>query len=363
MLCSLPIASMNYNWLHTVIFNELLASMSAIELGALPTTWPDWIPHEHRPMLQGKTGLRDKVQILRSALAALAPAELGICRSALIAQNNFPGVLQSGQVCAKLEALPMAVRPQIKSLFEYAFGLLTDIETRDLHYDAVYRALHRGVCPFCGLTTLDAPGAPREDLDHYLQISRYPFCGANLRNLSPMCGRCNKSYKKNCDVIWDDTSESPAKASDPYEGPCIEVTLVNSEPFKGEAKDGIVFPNWVVEFVGPADEALTWNRVFKISERYPRDVLNVEFRFWIDSFGRWCAEGLGRIPSAAELVSEIDRYIEITKYEGFSERAFLKVAVFGMFRHCLDQPEVGPQLSIWLSSQVKRFLQLGAEAA
>lgn len=357
MLSCLPVASMDHNWIHTVIYDELLTSITAIQTGAPIADWPGWLPAAHRLMLQSRTGLRDKVQDLRIALAALQPQELSVCRAVLVAQNDFPNVLRSGLVCVKLDALPESVKVPVAALFEYAFGLLTDLETRDRHYDVVYAALHRGVCPFCGLGTLDAPGAPREDLDHYLQISRYPFCGANLRNLSPMCGRCNKSYKRNLDVIWDDANGLPTKACDPYEGPIVSVSLMQSVPFEGETQGGIVLPRWVLEIGGPADEARTWNRVFRISERYPRDVLNPEFRFWIDSFGRWCANKLGHMPTNAELLLELDRYIEASECEGLSERAFLKVAVFKMLRASINNPHLSNQVCDWLTAQVSQHIK------
>lgn len=348
---------MEHNWLHTIIYDELLASINDIENGVVPVSWPDWLPQAKRAILQSKWGLREKVQSFRDALATLAPADLAVVRAALICQNDFPVVLQAGQPCTRFDALPAAVRLPAKALFEYAFGQLTELETRDRHYADVYAALQRGVCPFCGLHTLDAPGAPREDLDHYLQISRYPFCGANLRNLSPMCGRCNKSYKKTLDVIWDDDNGVATKACDPYVGPIVSICLINSVPFDGETHGGIVLPRWVIDFVGPADEARTWDRVFKISERYQRDVLNLEFRFWVDSFGRWCAQRLGHVPTNDELLLLLDQYIGASEYEGLSERAFLKVAVFRMLRAALGKAHLADNVFDWLSGQVAQHLQ------
>ncbi|MCK7494405.1 MAG: hypothetical protein MZW92_26920 [Comamonadaceae bacterium] len=62
-------------------------------------------------------------------------------------------------------------------------GLLTKIGIRDRRYQAIYKSAMYHMCPFCGCEYFDAPGAPREDLDHYLAKSRYPFAAVNLEIL------------------------------------------------------------------------------------------------------------------------------------------------------------------------------------
>ena len=85
------------------------------------------------------------------------------------------------------------------------------------------------MCPFCGCEYFDAPGAPREDLDHYLPKSLYPFAAANLRNLVPMGMKCNERYKLAQDILRD-AAGVRRRSFDPYAERQIKVILDNSVP-------------------------------------------------------------------------------------------------------------------------------------
>ena len=86
------------------------------------------------------------------------------------------------------------------------------------------------MCPFCALEYFDAPGAPREDLDHYLAVSRYPFAAANLRNLTPMGMKCNERHKGDGDILRDEAGNR-RQSFDPYVERELQVSVLNSIPF------------------------------------------------------------------------------------------------------------------------------------
>lgn len=86
------------------------------------------------------------------------------------------------------------------------------------------------------------PDVPRHDLDHYLAISRYPFSGTNLKNLTPMGDRCNSSYKLALDILYDPNGNR-LPCYDPYGDVTASFSLEGSELFGGHG--GVRFGNCV----------------------------------------------------------------------------------------------------------------------
>ncbi|MFM7366725.1 MAG: hypothetical protein ACKO2Z_02745, partial [Sphaerospermopsis kisseleviana] len=186
-------------------------------------------------------------------------------------------------------------------------------------------------CPFCGCENFDAPESPREALDHYLVEKKYPFAAANLRNLVPMGNKCNSRYKLAEDILINQNGIR-RKSFDPYNHEEIRLCLDNSQPFAGN--DGQL-PRWQIEFSLNTEEVTTWDEVFHIRERYERDVLNPQFKRWLDDFKSWC-KSANIVPSSqGELVDCLNTYATLYEEMGISDRAFLKAAVFRMFHiHC-----------------------------
>jgi hypothetical protein len=263
--------------------------------------------------------------------------------------------------CACLSDLPEAMRDPIKSFFEFAFDLLTDLELRDENYKRLYDQLDYKVCAFCGVELLDAPGQKREALDHYLPIAIYPFAGANFRNLSPMGTKCNSRYKLQQDILFDPTTGNRRVCCDPYDSSSISLSLNDSLPFQGPRVNLVTCPEWVIQWQGGDPAKLqTWETVFAISERYRESSLNPNFRSWIDHFCQWAA----RQPNAAnipELVRDLlSEFAEIVIPEGFAESAFLKRATFQMLANQCNATEDGLRLFDWLHGQIVECRTLAA---
>jgi hypothetical protein len=177
----------------------------------------------------------------------------------------------------------------------------------------------------------DTPGEPREALDHYLSKNRYSFAAANLRNLVPMGHKCNSNYKHSHDILRR-ADGSRRRAFDPYGGVTVSITLAQSQPFAGT--DGLT-PAWKIEFAPNYDEVATWNEIFRIGERYERDVLDDKFGRWIEDFWAWCRAAVIVLDGEAPLLRALKSYAEFQAACGLSDRAFLKAAMFRMLlRHC-----------------------------
>ena len=216
------------------------------------------------------TGLRDRLQAYSNVFSNLQPADRQAVRQALFRQNRIRSLLANNCNCATADQLPAGFCNALLSLSAEAFRLLGILGIRDQQYRTIYNNLRHKVCPFCGLERLDAPGAPRENLDHYLPRSRYPFAAANAKNLVPMGGRCNSAYKGTADLLWNGALRR--RAFFPYDHSGVAVSLTNSQPFGGSA--GGAHPQWEISFIPDSVEAQTWDSIFHIRERYVRDVLD-----------------------------------------------------------------------------------------
>ena len=195
MFYSYPATATSENWLHWCLMVMLVEVHDAVDAGNDPPDWPSSIPQQYREKIQPKHGIKAKLNTYSDTLKNLNATERSDVRETFIRQNQLKQLFRCHHNCKQIDELPTSIQEPIKNLLKQAFSLLTDFEIRDKHYRIIYERAEQKLCPFCGLEPFDAPGAPREDDDHYLPRSRYPFAGANLRNLVPMGSKCNGRYK------------------------------------------------------------------------------------------------------------------------------------------------------------------------
>jgi hypothetical protein len=327
MLFGYPIQATASNWLHDCIAEMVRSSLIALNAGAQAIAWPDIIPHAHRDRLNRRRGLRKRLEKFIEVISPFPAAERMSLLNAFNSQNNFPHMFDGLTNCSGNSALPPSILEAVDDLMRFSFDLLSQLRIRDDHYKAIHADIPSRVCPFCGCEYFEAPGAPRHHLDHYLPISRYPFAGANLRNLVPMGDRCNSAYKRNQDILFDRQGQR-RRCYDPYGQIVSAVSLAQSRPFEGP--DGRL-PVWVIE-LGQSMEAETWNDVWDIKRRYSRDVLDGEYCNWLDHFAQWCRATERHPTNRNEIIEALTAFVGTVIPEGFSDRAFLKRAVFEMLR-------------------------------
>ena len=236
--------------------------------------------------------------------------------------------------CETIDDLPLGIRGPISELFSYSFNLLTLLGVRDECYRVIYSATPHHVCAFCGLEYFEAPGAPREALDHFLARSLYPFAAANLHNLVPMGHKCNSNYKLSQDILRG-TGGVRRRSFNPYGMVAgIRISLSESEPFAG--RDGQT-PAWQIAFDPDSEEVTTWDTIFRIRTRYARDILDEEFKNWLTNFWDWCRRAEINLNSERTLLHALERYVGCHEDCGLSDRSFLKAAMFRMLlKHCQE---------------------------
>jgi hypothetical protein len=202
------------NWLHDAIAESIKSIHKNIDNGEDFPPWPEILPKGTHGHLRSRHGLRERLKVYDAVARKLDHSSRASLLEALEQTNRIADLVSGTGDCTTTDGLPESARAAIKSLFHFAFELLTDLGVRDRSYRIVYQAIQR-VCPFCGVEPFEKPGAPREDLDHYLNKDLYAFASANLRNLVPMGTKCNSKYKLSANILRraDGTRRT---AFDPY---------------------------------------------------------------------------------------------------------------------------------------------------
>ena len=325
-----PAAAEDNNWLNDALIGMLMLIHEHVRRGETPPDWPAIIPAEHRARLSPRTALKRELQDYVSALRGLTDAEELRAWEVIKLQNNIAALVAGTCECADVTALPAAVREPLAAIFETSFRYLSDFEIRDRHYASIYNSGVR-ICPFCGCEPFDAPGAAREDYDHYLVRSIYPAAAANLRNLVPIGNKCNTRYKRSVDILR--ANGVRRRAFDPYSGATVVVSLRTSDLFD-DSRIGPSVPRWRVEFSPDIEETTTWSTIFRIRERFVRDHLDPEYLGWVRLFQDWCRRS--SIQAGAEPAEVLRAYTDFMAIENRDQpRGFLRTAVFDMLlRHC-----------------------------
>lgn len=327
--------------------------MHAIDQGEAPVVWPDCLPDHVRPILTNRTGLRDRIADFWPAYQALDAAQKTRLRQAIDDQTNLPDIFGLTCNCETIGGLPDPIVEAAGQLFDFAFKQLKSLKLdgeciRDIQYKAIYDQLPEKICPFCGLNHFRAPGAPRHALDHYLPASRYTFVGSDFRNLVPCCHECNSDFKGDQDLLFriDGTRR---QCCNPYDGPVYSVCLQGSELFEGEVVNRHRVPLWVIDFVGgPAAHAQTWDEVYRVRERYIRDILNVCFVPWVEDFARYFVQRFGRTENVDEVYQCLPEYIAGIGFDHLRERAFLKTEVLRLIHNTCHQRPNAQEARTWL---------------
>jgi hypothetical protein len=319
------------NWLHESVVAVLDLIHESAASGSPEPPWPAILPAPNRHRLKSRLGLRKRIKAYSASFRALSREDQRKVKAALVEQNMVAELLSGAGTCDRVADLSEVIRKPVCELFEFGFGLLGEFGVRDEQYEELYAASTGKVCPFCGLEGFDAPGAPREALDHYLAFSLYPFAGANLRNLVPIGHKCNSNYKLAKDVIRR-ADGSARTCPDPYRATPVTIDMNDSEPFAGTNQ---AHPTWNLKFTPGGELAETWDAVFAIRERYIRDVLEPSFKSWLGDFGRWAAGRRSSVATVEGLLEALDAHIDYFREMGLRDRAFLKEAMFRMLRlHC-----------------------------
>jgi 5-methylcytosine-specific restriction endonuclease McrA len=148
------------------------------------------------------------------------------------------------------------IRSIIQELEEYLYKEALNLKTLntaklDHYHRFIYKIKRKHyTCPFCGIERFETEySSLREDFDHFLMRSKYPFTSINTLNLVPMCKKCNQIYKSQFDIA------SLSKIFYPFQKQDLEYDIVYSD-------NGLEISRKSFE-----EEILNWNKIFKVTDR------------------------------------------------------------------------------------------------
>lgn len=327
MLFGYPIAATVNNWFHDCLVAAIQSVHVFVDAGDPLPDWPGVIPAARQDSLRRKRGLRKRFETYARAIAGLTLAERNQVLTALDEENRIADLVQGVGDCACIADLHATAQAPLRDLFEFSFELLRDLGVRDQHYREIYEDLGHKICPFCGIEAFDAPGAPREALDHYLDKATYPLAAANLRNLVPMGTKCNSRYKHTADILRN--AHGRRRSCDPYDTAGISINLAGTAPFGGSKPE---LPEWQINCDPVCEEAKTWDDVFSVIERYRRDILDPYYKKWIDEFSEFAKRKTIDSEDDAAVLGALEDMESIYSSMGLSDIGFLRAAVFRMLR-------------------------------
>jgi hypothetical protein len=328
VLLAYPAIETGANWLHDSLVRILVAVHNALQACEEPSPWLESVPSQYRERLESRPSLNARIAGYVAASRTLSDSEHEQALSALSDQNQIERLLANETECERMHSLPGAIREPLGELCDVAFRLLADLEIRDAHEEFLITKRGQAMCPFCGCEYFE-PSGVRADLDHYLARTVYPYASANLKNLVPMGKYCNQGFKGKVDLLYDGSRRCTAYF--PFGTDVATIDLDQSDPLGEDRR-----PNWVVRLVPGDGRTETWDRVFRIKDRYTA-ILRRDYDTFLSEFHGYCCLRAEPPDSKAELIHSLEVYVELQGEYGLSDRAFLKAAVFKMLlKHCRE---------------------------
>lgn len=265
-----------------------------------------------------------------------------VCK-AFCCSNKIQDQVENNEACYTISDLPAKIRKQTKKLFIYMYETtLNSVGNIKDHYQNFYEAIPSKVCPFCGIEKFLHHEDYKQDYDHYLCKDIYPLAAVNMQNLIPMGRNCNTIYKKAKDVLHKEDG-SRRKAFYPFQlnGTAIEVRLNGSSLPTVNNKKG----DWHIAFVPDIEEVHTWDDVFKISDRFKKNIFEDEYGSWLMRFIKTARNfNNNNEPWTEEAVkTELDKYINTFDQDGinkYDDKTFLIISLFKFIRDEADSKTI-----------------------
>jgi len=137
------------------------------------------------------------------------------------------------------------------------------------------------LCPICGINELKkSQDESRDQYDHYLPKSLYPYSSINFYNLVPCCKECNSFEAKG---EKDTIAVSTGKLFFPYDENHKGISLVVTV---GHDNDEFGKIEWVLSFSNPDnknDEIESWKAIYSIESRY-QGFIKTRIKKWYEAY-------------------------------------------------------------------------------
>ncbi|WP_416448393.1 hypothetical protein ACH3PA_01160 [Leeuwenhoekiella sp. A2] len=193
-----------------------------------------------------------------------------------IRQSNQIEAICKGTVKATLlEDVPDEIRNDVDELF---YALYEKVLKKSPHFIKFYgsviehfRELKKSPndflkCPACGIRDVETIyDDERDQYDHYLAKSIYPFSSVNFKNLVPICQKCNSlDVKSSIDIISETTGFVFYPYTENHKGISISISVKEDNMDINKIKYGFAYSNPD----GNQKEIESWKYIFKIEKRH-----------------------------------------------------------------------------------------------
>jgi len=232
---------------------------------------PDFLPivRRHRKILA------ERFKILYKHVSSLSAAERQSFCQRVIQSNHIEIICRGEYRPEAIADKPTGINKIMKDLFLDLYNQVLDGEPfrdnahttlRD-HFNQFSNANKDiTLCPICGIGELKkSQDEFRDQYDHFLPKSLYPFSSINFYNLVPCCIDCNSlAIKGDRDTI----AISTGKLFFPYDDSHKGISLVVRVRYDNPETEKI---DWELIFSSPDnknDEIESWKTIYSIEERY-----------------------------------------------------------------------------------------------
>ena len=314
-------AAQNNNFVHESIYEAISEIFNKLNNGDAVPNWPDILPLRHRAKLSSRRTIKKLLKELQDIATPLTNVQRNKALSFIDNQNDIVGLLNGTLNITVIDDDLLIFTDKLKEIFIEGFNLLSRVKSRDLHYKEIYDSLKSKTCPFCGYEPLEAPveGLKREDEDHYLLKDQYITSAANLYNLVPMGGKCNKSYKLQQDMIFRNGVRR--RAINPYGNTKVEISLCRTPAINLLEEK----PNWSISISPDIEETRTWYEVFSVEDRLNGTVLSSNYDSVKGEIGAFLASlDLNIESSNDEVLEGLKKYENLKKCFPEQGLGFLK---------------------------------------
>jgi hypothetical protein len=269
--------------------------------------------------------LHKKLNAFFNKYKTLGPAK-AIVDDCFEGMNKINALLNNTQIRYCLSDLPKSIQNETKSLFLHLYKNTLSTYGIKKHYESFCNEQQNRWCPFCGMEMLEDFSFIKEDYDHLLAKSIYPLAAVNMKNLAPMGKKCNRTHKKDQDLIWDGKTQT--RAINPYSSKLdIEIDFTGTILPNGKSKKG----TWKLKALPNKIEVDRWQEIFRINARITKDYFTggkrPDIETWITDFTNRHDQD-PNLTTLKKVRAALDKVGKEYENERFKEGRYVKASLF-----------------------------------
>lgn len=301
------------------------------------TTTPcsDLLEEDFEEIYNSYDWLKNDVDAVYEKCKTLSIEQRADIKEAFFINNRIEDICNGNIRPKYLDDLPDVVKSEMKPLlvkfYDYLLGLAKIKGDKLDYYNKLMEKNNFQFCPCCGLVPIEtAESHYREDNDHYLPKSDFPFASVNFNNLIPLCSKCNKKSKGTKNPVENDRKAFYPFSSN-HKDIEVEISIKDSlsVDFLKLKEEDIE-----INFNSDVDKTDTWDWLFDITERYNEETRKFSYTELRKISGRIFRNSKRKQGLSYKEI--LEDQIEDYTIDKYGDRSFLKIS---FLREILQKPE------------------------